>query len=100
MAKMTDRIKCPVCASEELHVFFELCGVPAHVGIQWRSRIDAYNCPKGNIRLKYCRSCGFITNSAFDPALMEYRETYDNSLHFSPHFQEYARSLAMRLMDK
>lgn len=39
-----------------------------------------------------------IANVAFDPASIRYSETYENSLHFSPTFQEYAQRLAARLV--
>jgi len=31
---------------------------------------------------------------------MQYTQDYDNSLHFSPHFQEFARSVAVRLIER
>jgi 2-polyprenyl-3-methyl-5-hydroxy-6-metoxy-1,4-benzoquinol methylase len=37
-------------------------------------------------------------NVAFEPARVEYTQAYDNSLFFSPRFQEYARSLAESLI--
>ena len=39
-----------------------------------------------------------IANVAFDPALISYDPSYDNSLHFSPRFQTYAEALARRLI--
>jgi len=41
-----------------------------------------------------------IYNVAFDPNLMKYADTYETSLHFSPHFQEYAEWLARRLLER
>jgi SAM-dependent methyltransferase len=91
---------CPVCGSTDVFLFFEASGMPAHIGILWSSEVEARQCPRGDIRLTFCRSCGFIWNTAFDPALLEYSERYDNSLHFSPLFQEYAHSLAENLIEK
>lgn len=48
----------------------------------------------------FCERCGHIFNSAFDPSRMEYTETYENSLHYSPRFQEYASRLASALIDR
>jgi len=56
--------------------------------------------PKGDIILGYCHSCGHIFNTVFDPALMEYTQAYENSLHFSPRFQSYAEGLAQDLIDR
>ena len=36
----------------------------------------------------------------FDPGLMEYTQQYENSLHFSPRFQEYAKKLVEYLVEK
>ena len=55
---------------------------------------------QGDIRLAFCRSCGHVYNTAFDPARLTYSASYDNSLHFSPRFQEYARELAADLVER
>ena len=91
---------CPICTSTDTLLFFEVLDMPVHIGVQWDSRKAAQNCPKGDIKLSFCRSCGFITNIAFNPALLEYSEAYDNSLHFSAVFQEYARTLATHLVER
>jgi SAM-dependent methyltransferase len=91
---------CPVCGSRDTKVFFEAVEMPAHIGILWPSREEALRCPKGDIRLSFCVACGFITNVMFDPARMEYSQAYDNSLLFSPFYREYARSSAMRLIER
>jgi len=91
---------CPVCASTDVSMFFEVLDMPVHIGVQWSNQDAARHCPKGDIKLAFCSSCGFIANLAFDPARLEYSQAYDNSLHFSPFFQEYARSLATRLIER
>ena len=58
----------------------------------------ALRAERGDILLAYCGSCGMIHNTAFDPELLYYTADYETSLHFSPHFQEYARDLARRLI--
>jgi ubiquinone/menaquinone biosynthesis C-methylase UbiE len=98
--KHPERNLCPVCGSPDVFLFFEASGMPAHIGILWSSEVEARQCRRGDIRLTFCRRCGFIWNTAFDPTLLEYSERYDNSLHFSPLFQEYAHSLAENLIEK
>ena len=61
---------------------------------------EAFEAAKGNVRLAFCRTCSHIFNSAFDADLVEYSHSYENSLHFSPTFQAYARTLANRLIQK
>jgi len=89
---------CPVCTSADASVFFEILDVPIHIGLQWSSQDAARHCPRGDIKLAFCRVCGVITNLVFEPARLEYKQAYENPLHFSPFFQEYARSVASRLI--
>ena len=49
--------------------------------------------------MSFCADCGLIWNARFKGELLEYSQAYDNSLDFSPTFQEYASSLARRLLD-
>ena len=78
----------------------EMTGVPVHCNVLWPTREAALNAPRGDIRLAFLSECGHTTNLAFDPALMEYTQEYENSLHFSPHFQEYATALADGLVER
>jgi 2-polyprenyl-3-methyl-5-hydroxy-6-metoxy-1,4-benzoquinol methylase len=72
--------------------------VPVHCNILWSTRREAIHAPKGDLQLGFCQRCGHILNLAFDPELITYTQTYENSLHFSPRFQSYAESLANRLI--
>jgi 2-polyprenyl-3-methyl-5-hydroxy-6-metoxy-1,4-benzoquinol methylase len=96
--KLSYQEHCPVCGSQNRRVFFEMMDVPTHCNILWPDRELARNCPRGDIRLAFCRDCSFVANVAFDPVQLKYTEAYDNTLHFSPHFQRYAESLATRLI--
>jgi 2-polyprenyl-3-methyl-5-hydroxy-6-metoxy-1,4-benzoquinol methylase len=91
---------CPVCNSKELRVFFEILDVPVSCNILWRSREAARNCPRGNIKLAFCPVCSFIMNLEFESSRLEYTQAYGNPLHFSPYFQDYAQSLAERLVEQ
>jgi SAM-dependent methyltransferase len=97
---MAAKNRCVLCSSSDLSMFFELSDMPLHVGLLWLSKGEARNCPRGDIKLSFCQKCGFISNLAFDETLLEYSVAYDNSLHFSPFFQDYSRSLAMRLIGR
>jgi SAM-dependent methyltransferase len=91
---------CPVCESGDTHSFFELENIPVNVCVQWPSREKAIACPRGDIRLLFCEGCGFIWNSAFDAARLDYTQAYENSLFFSPLFQDYSNVLVRRLIDR
>ncbi len=91
---------CPVCSATGIAVFVEILQMPAHCNLLWQTREQAIQAPRGDIRLGFCRDCGHIYNLAFKPELMRYNQAYENSLHFSPHFQSYAKSLAAQLIDR
>lgn len=99
MNELADRV-CAVCGSRDLELFFEMLDVPVYCNLLWTEREAARNCPKGDIKLAFCHSCGFITNVAFDPAKLGYNRDYENSLHYSPRFQQYADSLAADLVER
>jgi hypothetical protein len=50
--------------------------------------------------LKYCAGCAHVFNALYDASLTHYTPAYDNSLHFSPRFNQYAAELAERLVDR
>jgi len=97
-AQRTSGVACRICGAPT-EVFFHIEGVPVCCNILWPNREDAIRARRGDIRLTFCRECGHIYNSAFDPERLTYTANYDNSLHFSPRFQEYARDLAARLVE-
>ncbi len=91
---------CTVCGSGEVSVFLKINQVPVHCNVLWPSRDEAINAPKGDIGLTFCSACGHIFNTAFNLDSMTYGQTYENSLHFSPSFQEYATALAESLIKR
>jgi SAM-dependent methyltransferase len=60
---------------------------------------EAVNYPRGDIDLGFCPACGFITNTKFDPTVHEYSPQYEETQHFSPLFDAFARNLATRLIE-
>jgi SAM-dependent methyltransferase len=74
--------------------------VPVHCNVLWPTHAAALAAPRGDIHLGYFPACGHVYNLKFDPSLMEYTQEYENSLHFSPRFQEYATTLADGLVAK
>jgi len=74
--------------------------VPVHCNLLWTSQDAARHCPRGDIKLAFCPVCGFITNLVFDSVRLEYAQRYENSLFYSPRFQDYARSQAARLIQR
>ena len=93
------RTRCPACHGGDLTQFFETRDVPVHCNILSPDAAAAAAAPLGDILLAFCRSCGLIFNQLFDEALTAYSESYENSLYFSPAFQEYADWLADHLVE-
>ena len=74
--------------------------VPVYCNVLAPTYEEALGANRGNICLVFCHKCGHLYNSDFRSELMEYTQDYENSLHFSPRFQEFATSLAQRLIDQ
>jgi hypothetical protein len=91
---------CPLCGSSKLWVFYSVINVPASCNRLWKNKSDAINCPKGDIKLAFCRSCTFVSNMAIEPKKNHYDIGYDNSLFYSTHFQEFAKKLASTLVER
>lgn len=93
-------IACPSCGAAEMDIFYELERVPAHSVLLLPTREEAINYPRGDIRLGFCRTCGFISNTVFDPSLHEYSDRYEETQGYSPTFNAFAKRLAERLIER
>ena len=98
--EMTQERICRICGQGELETFFDAAEIPVQLNVLWSKRAEALECTKGHIRLAFCRKCGCIRNVTFEPELLRYDVSYENSLHFSPVFQEYAQALAIDLVGR
>src|SRR5688572_5432579 len=92
--------RCPNCRAAGLRPFYEVRGVPVQSNLLMATRADALACPVGDLRLAFCAACGFITNTAFDPAGQELTARYEATQGFSPTFNAFARSLAARWAER
>lgn len=91
---------CPVCASNSVSIFAAVKEALVHCNVLWDTREAAINARRAELSLGFCTKCGHVFNTAFDPEAMKYSGSYENSLHFSPVFQDYARNLAVKLIEK
>jgi SAM-dependent methyltransferase len=98
MTKATTR-SCPACGAGGLWVFHEQDGVPSHSVVMLDSRDKALAFPRGELRIAFCRACGFITNTAFDVTLTAYSDNYEESQACSPRFRAFAEELARRWIE-
>ena len=91
---------CPACGANKLEPFSAQDSVPVHSCRLLSRREDALAFPLGALRLAVCRSCGFVTNTAYDPSLQDYAESYEETQGFSPRFRQFAEALAHRLIER
>ncbi len=91
-------LRCPSCASAGPSSFYELGHVPAHDALLMPDRESALADARGDIRLAFCPSCGFIFNASFDPQLQAYAPGYEGTQAFSPTFSAFAQRLASDLI--
>jgi hypothetical protein len=90
---------CPSCGSDDLEHFFHLDDIPAHSVLLMPTEQVARDYPTGTLDLAVCRSCGFVTNTSFDPTLNAYSSSYEETQGFSPTFRAFAERLAQRWID-
>lgn len=96
---MSQRPRCVACGGSD---FIEVLGfddLPVFCNVLHDSAAEATAAATGTIRLEQCSACGLLVNTRFDPGLTEYQPGYENSLHHSAVFQEWATSCARRLVD-
>jgi SAM-dependent methyltransferase len=91
---------CPICDSTDISIFIKIPQIPVYCNLLYKSREEAVAASRADMELGYCEQCGHVYNFAFDPAMMDYTLDYENSLHFSPRFQEYAENLARNLIER
>ncbi len=93
-------LRCPCCATDGVQPFHETRDVPVNSVLMLATRQEAIDFPTGDIVLGFCGSCGFIYNTAFDPARLEYSERYDPTQAFSATFNTWHRQLAENLVER
>ena len=91
---------CPSCGKTNISIFYEVNQAPVHSVLLLSTREEALNHPKGDVSLGFCHSCGFITNTAFNPNLLEYSGRYEATQGFSSTFNTYHQSLAKQLIER
>ncbi len=91
---------CPNCLQESVEIFYTVEPVPVHSVMLVPTREEALHFPSGKIALGFCNACGFITNTAFDEAKMNYSPKCEETQGFSPTFQSFHNKLAKDLIER
>lgn len=91
---------CKSCGAGGMRVFYEVRGIPVHSCMLLPTRAEALTFPRGDLALGFCSHCGFISNLLFDSQLQNYAPGYEEQQSFSDRFNEFARTLATRLLNR
>jgi len=91
---------CPACGAAAGEPFLALHRLPVNPSQRSPTRAQATSVSVRDVLLTFCDRCAMIWNPEFDPAALDYDAEYENSLHFSPVFQQYAQELAGRLVER
>lgn len=83
-----------------MEVFYSVDRVPTNSCILLPTREEALSYPCGDVRLAFCKGCGFILNIAFDEKLTEYSGRYEETQAYSPTFNSFHDKLAHTLIQR
>jgi len=97
---MSTKHICPSCGSIEVSAFYEVQNIPVNSCTLLSTEQEALDFPRGDVVLGFCKSCGFISNVAFDPLKVIYSPKYEDQQSFSSTFNSFAQGLAERLVNK
>ncbi|WP_415184800.1 class I SAM-dependent methyltransferase [Phaeovulum sp.] len=88
---------CPACGSHHLTQIYRLDAIPVQSCILLDTPAEARDFPRRPLVLMFCDDCGFVFNSAFDLAQVDYASTTEESQHFSGTFNRFARDLVAEI---
>lgn len=92
--------RCPLCGGGGLRDVVHLPAVPVICNQLWPDRETARAADVRDIDLAFCPGCALVVNRSFRPELVAYAPGYENALHFSPRFREFAEGLAADLVSR
>ena len=98
MSSATKNI-CPSCSTVGMEIFYKAESVPINSCLMFSTKHEAISFPRGDVVLGFCKSCGFISNVAFDPSKVDYASLAPEEQGFSATFMTYAQKLATHLID-
>lgn len=97
---MVEPAICPVCRAKNARKVYKVRDLPVVCNQLWPDKASAHTAPRGDIDLVICDSCAFVWNLAFEPERMVYAPGYENALHYSPSFRNFANGLAQSLIGR
>jgi len=85
---------CPACGGTHLSGIYHLDMIPVQSCILLDTPEEARDFPRAPLTLMFCDTCGFVFNTVFELAKVDYASTTEESQHFSGTFNRFARDLA------
>jgi len=90
-------LSCPACGGQHLSEIYRLDAIPVQSCILLDTSDEARDFPRRPLVLMFCDDCGFVFNSVFDLAQVDYASTTEESQHFSGTFNRFARELVAEI---
>lgn len=85
---------CPICQAPVGTAWFVRERVPASLNRPCLTADSALNQPSGRFEFAFCGDCEFGFNSAFDPSLIFYDDSYENEQSHSAAFRDHMSRVA------
>jgi SAM-dependent methyltransferase len=83
-----------------MRTIYESRNIPAHSCIMLATQEEARRFPLRDLMLGFCASCGFISNTVFDPSVQAYTRGYEEQQSFSARFRTFQTLLIDRLIQR
>jgi hypothetical protein len=92
------RNSCPVCGGGVLLACLDRDSVPVFQNALYPAEDLARNAATGRLAIRFCRSCGFGFNAAFEPDLVAYGADYENDQTMSGVFSAHVDNMAGKVL--
>lgn len=90
---------CRSCGAKDVVEVLRRMAVPVHQNLPLETATEARAVPRGDIVLRYCRTCGLVSNATFDPALLEYGSRYESTQQCSAVAEAHVGDVIASLLD-
>ncbi len=91
---------CRSCGSSSATRLLSAADVPVENSRLYDTAAEAAAVRRGDLVLERCDTCGFVQNSAFDPALVIYDDDYEDSQGHSAYFRAFADRVIKEMLDR
>ncbi|HBI15423.1 MAG TPA: hypothetical protein DDY20_07920 [Desulfobulbaceae bacterium] len=91
---------CLVCGRTKARPVIRIADVPLLCNFLYPAKEDALRAEKGVIDLVFCPHCGHLYNRTFAQDQIRYRPGYENALHYSGLYRQYAEEEVQRLLTR